>query len=229
MISASRQKRANASWFPCSSGSSSLTAKLPGQAHVLRLVDLAHRAAPDAAAERCSCRPGRRPCSRAGNLIEAKGVHLASPRPTPLARPTPKRPTPGSTVTLDGQKVTPLEVSGRSRCRDRAEGRMLNSVGENRCRHRCWRQSPWRRAVSVAPAPPQVRRGQPDRRARGGDRPAPSLAPGRNGHAQDRGAQRGARAVVGVLGGGARAAAVGRAHRRRDRAPARRGAGRRRW
>ena len=51
MISASRQKRANASWFPCSSGSSSLTAKLPGQADVLRLVNLAHRAAPDAAAD----------------------------------------------------------------------------------------------------------------------------------------------------------------------------------
>ena len=47
-----------------------------------------------------------------GNLIEAKGVHFVIP---PLPR-LPVRPRNGqttrSTVTLDGQKVTPLEVSG---------------------------------------------------------------------------------------------------------------------
>ena len=93
---------------------------------------------------------------------------------------------------------------------------MLNSLGENRGRHPAWLACVVRRGLSAAAPRRRNRRARALRRRAGGAAAGARLRRAAR-HAQDRGAQRGARAVVGVLGGGAGAAPVGGAHRRRDR------------
>ncbi len=122
-----------------------------------------------------------------------------------------------------------MQISGRSRAvSDSPVGHMLNSVGENRCRHSAGDRRGRSRLVSVgAPSPNRARPATATRRPASAS-PAPSLTPGGTVTPKTE-APSEARVLSSAFSAAARALrAVGGADRRRDRSPARREQGRRR-